>query len=141
MDYFTLNVKFMGCQVEFGIAYPDNYTLATLWADVYMFVHSTIPDPSESFKVEVRLPWNGEYKLIKNDNELKEILNMFKARDVETIRMDMELLPLTSLTPVESGELESPVETSSLSNNEGSSMKIYPQEFKFISSDEEMFST
>ncbi|KAL5776529.1 hypothetical protein ACOSP7_009455 [Xanthoceras sorbifolium] len=141
MDYFTLNVKFMGCQVEFGIAYPDNYTLATLWADVYMFVHSTIPDPSESFKVEVRLPWNGEYKLIKNDNELKEILNMFKARDVETIRMDMELLPLTSLTPVESGELEPPVETSSLSNNEGSSMKIYPQEFKFISSDEEMFST
>ncbi|KAH7531131.1 hypothetical protein JRO89_XSUnG0016400 [Xanthoceras sorbifolium] len=135
-----LNVKFIGCQVEFGIAYPYNYTLTTLWADVYMFVHSTIPDPSESFKVKVRLPWNGEYKLIKNNNELKEVFNMFNARDIETLRMDMELLPLTSLTPVESGEPEPPVETSLLSNNGGSSMKIYPQEFKFISSDEEMFS-
>ncbi|TXG57654.1 hypothetical protein EZV62_015483 [Acer yangbiense] len=34
------------------------YTLASLWVDVYMFSCSTMPEPSESFKVEARLPWS-----------------------------------------------------------------------------------
>ncbi|TXG60764.1 hypothetical protein EZV62_012127 [Acer yangbiense] len=56
--HLTISAKFLGTHVEFGIENTHMYTMASLWADVYMFTYSTMPEPSESFKAETRLPWN-----------------------------------------------------------------------------------
>ncbi|KAK1564406.1 hypothetical protein Q3G72_002522 [Acer saccharum] len=81
MNILTISAKFLGGQVEFGVGDHKQYTLANLWADVYMYCCSTMPNPSERFKVEVKLPWNGEYKLVGDDKELQQVFRMFKEKD------------------------------------------------------------
>ncbi|KAI9160652.1 hypothetical protein LWI28_010346 [Acer negundo] len=100
MAQFTISAKFLGTQVEFGLPNPDMYTLAKIWADVYMFTCSSIPSPDERFKAEVKLPWNGEYKLIQNDDDMQGVFKEFKERSLETFRFDFDLLPNTSPTEI-----------------------------------------
>ncbi|KAI9181428.1 hypothetical protein LWI28_014922 [Acer negundo] len=100
MAQFTISAKFLGTQVEFGLPNLDMYTLAEIWVDVYMFTCSSIPSPDERFKAEVKLPWNGEYKLIQNDDDMQGVFKEFKERSLETIRFDFDLLPNTSPTEI-----------------------------------------
>ncbi|KAK3198091.1 hypothetical protein Dsin_021506 [Dipteronia sinensis] len=82
MGYFNVSAKFSGQQVEFGIVNPKQYTLDTLWVDVYMFSCSTMPDPTEKFKVEVKLPWSGEYKVLGAEFHMQDVFRMFRERNV-----------------------------------------------------------
>ncbi|KAL5804532.1 hypothetical protein ACOSQ3_031332 [Xanthoceras sorbifolium] len=94
-----LSVKFLGSQVEFLTENWESYTLASLLADVYMCTCSTLPDPSETFRVEAKLPWIGEYLLINDNKGLQDVFKMFKEKRVDTIRIDVELLPSMTLSP------------------------------------------
>ncbi|KAK1592536.1 hypothetical protein Q3G72_026496 [Acer saccharum] len=72
MGSVTLSVKFLETQIEFGIDSPKKYTLDTLWANVYMYICSTIPEPSEAFKADVRLPWTRKYVHMKDDDQFDD---------------------------------------------------------------------
>ncbi|KAK1559664.1 hypothetical protein Q3G72_017065 [Acer saccharum] len=100
MDCLAISAKFLGNQIEFGIVNPGMYTLATLCADVYMCNCSKLPDPTQTFKVEAKLPWNGECKLISDDRDLQQAFNMFREKNLETIRIDVELLPFATMPPI-----------------------------------------
>ncbi|TXG53399.1 hypothetical protein EZV62_022568 [Acer yangbiense] len=50
MTSFNINAKF------FAIQNLDQYTLCLLWGDVYMCTCATFPEPTETFKAEVKLP-------------------------------------------------------------------------------------
>ncbi|KAI9154111.1 hypothetical protein LWI28_021070 [Acer negundo] len=60
----------------------------------------SIPSPDERFKVEVKLPRNGEYKLIQNDDDLQGACREFKERSLETIIFDFDFLPNASPTEI-----------------------------------------
>ncbi|KAL5794244.1 hypothetical protein ACOSP7_002838 [Xanthoceras sorbifolium] len=68
MDHFNISVKFQGSQLEI-----------------------------EKFKVEVRLPWNGAYQIISDDDELQEFFHMFREKKLYTIKVDVELLSLATM--------------------------------------------
>ncbi|KAK2656475.1 hypothetical protein Ddye_009527 [Dipteronia dyeriana] len=72
MGSITLSVKFLETQIEFGIDSPEKYTLDNLWANVYMYTCSTIPEPNEAFKADVRMSWTRKYVHVKDDNQLQE---------------------------------------------------------------------
>ncbi|KAL5819562.1 hypothetical protein ACOSQ4_023404 [Xanthoceras sorbifolium] len=67
MDSFIISAKFLGTQIEFTINDHHIYTLATLWADVYIYAYSTLPHYTERFKMEAKIPYSGEYKIIADD--------------------------------------------------------------------------
>ncbi|TXG55893.1 hypothetical protein EZV62_017206 [Acer yangbiense] len=100
MDCLATSAKFLGNQIEFGIVDPGMYTLAALCADVYMCNCSKLPDPTETFKVEAKLPWNRECKLISDNRDLQQAFNMFREKNLETIRIDVELLPFATMPPI-----------------------------------------
>ncbi|TXG62740.1 hypothetical protein EZV62_009734 [Acer yangbiense] len=91
MASFIISAKFLGSQVEFAIQNLDQYTLGSLWADVYMCTCATFPEPTETFKAEVKLRWSGEYKVLNDDRDLQCVFNMFRNRNLETIKIDVEL--------------------------------------------------
>ncbi|KAK1579011.1 hypothetical protein Q3G72_034907 [Acer saccharum] len=64
---------------------------------------STIPEPSEAFKADVRLPWTWtrKYVHVKDDNQLQEIFKIFKEKGINIIRMNIELIPIEILPPLE----------------------------------------
>ncbi|KAL5844113.1 hypothetical protein ACOSQ3_010152 [Xanthoceras sorbifolium] len=88
--------------VEYSVPHPDNYTLTALCADVYMTTCSDMPHPHEKFKLEAKLAWTREYRLIEDDTDLQDIFLVFKARELKIIRFQMELLPLTVVPPADS---------------------------------------
>ncbi|KAK1551044.1 hypothetical protein Q3G72_029222 [Acer saccharum] len=106
----TISAKFLGTQVEFGIENTHMYTLTSLWADVYLFSCSTMPEPSESFKVEARLPWSGEYRHIKDDRDLQYLFNHFREKKIDTVRIDVVLISLVTsvLLPNRIGPINRP---------------------------------
>ncbi|KAK0571241.1 hypothetical protein LWI29_013030 [Acer saccharum] len=53
-----------------------------------------MPEPSESFKVEARLPWSGEYRHIKDDRDLQYLFNHFREKKIDTVRIDVVLISL-----------------------------------------------
>ncbi|KAL5758408.1 hypothetical protein ACOSP7_021019 [Xanthoceras sorbifolium] len=75
--------------------------MATLWADVYMYACSTLPEPTETFKAEVRIPWTGEYRVRADDKDLQQVFAIFKSKNIDTIRLDMDLLPFAWSPPDE----------------------------------------
>ncbi|KAI9201286.1 hypothetical protein LWI28_021137 [Acer negundo] len=97
----------------------------------------TIPNPSETFKTEARLPWSGQYKTIKDDNDLQQVFDMFKVRGIETVRIDIKLLPLVVVPIVEIDGTEPPIESLFSSINGSPSMRTYSKDFIFISIDDE----
>ncbi|KAK2638318.1 hypothetical protein Ddye_026113 [Dipteronia dyeriana] len=70
---------------------------------VYMCTCATFPEPTETFKAEVKLPWSGEYKVLNDDRDLQCVFNMFMNRNLKTIRIDVELqaLAVAALPPEE----------------------------------------
>ncbi|KAL5850591.1 hypothetical protein ACOSQ4_008604 [Xanthoceras sorbifolium] len=52
MESLHISAKFLGTEVEFDVDNPSTCTLATLWADVYMYGCSTLPEQTETFKAE-----------------------------------------------------------------------------------------
>ncbi|TXG69264.1 hypothetical protein EZV62_004199 [Acer yangbiense] len=108
-----------GSQVEFAIQNLKQYTLGSLWADVYMCTCATFPKPTETFKVEVmKLPWSGEYKVLNDDRDLQCVFNMFRNRNLETIRIDVELQALAvAAMPLEEMDADNLAFSSSESHN------------------------
>ncbi|KAL5842383.1 hypothetical protein ACOSQ3_012986 [Xanthoceras sorbifolium] len=111
-------VKFLGSSFQFRIVNPKMYTLHTLCCDVYMLQCSTFPKPAEKFKVEINLPWTGQY----------QILNMLTARRFDRVIVEIQLLSLAMDPPLEadyasSSYRETPcqntIETFDVSNEEG----------------------
>ncbi|KAK1550196.1 hypothetical protein Q3G72_015256 [Acer saccharum] len=96
--------------------------MASLWADVYMFTCSTMPEPSESFKAETRLPWNGEYRHIKDDRDLQDLFNHLRENKTGTMRIDVVLISLATMPQLAScpQELRNPIPEDS-ANQRGSS--------------------
>ncbi|KAI9198017.1 hypothetical protein LWI28_008658 [Acer negundo] len=64
-----------------------------------MYFCSTKPNPAKRFKAKVKLPWNGEYKLVGDDKELQQVFKMFTEKSIHSIRFDFELLPCAAFTP------------------------------------------
>ncbi|KAL5788321.1 hypothetical protein ACOSP7_005270 [Xanthoceras sorbifolium] len=62
MGFLNISAKFDGIQSHFLVDKLEEYTLSSLIADVYLFTLSKLPESYEKFKVEVKLPWSGEYK-------------------------------------------------------------------------------
>ncbi|KAH7571400.1 hypothetical protein JRO89_XS04G0043300 [Xanthoceras sorbifolium] len=118
MAQLNASTKFLGSQVEFGIQNPDDYTLDSLWADVYMCTYCTLPDPIERFTAEVRLPWTGQYLTVSDNRELQDIFKMFRLRKLDTIQMNVELLPLATLPAVDD-DIHVPGSPSSFCSNNG----------------------
>ncbi|KAL5772125.1 hypothetical protein ACOSQ2_012049 [Xanthoceras sorbifolium] len=85
MEFLRISAKFLGTEVEFNVDNPSTYTMATLCADVYMYGCSTFPEPTESFKVEALIPWRGIFR--------------YKSKHIRTIKLDVELLSLSSTQP------------------------------------------
>ncbi|KAK2647678.1 hypothetical protein Ddye_015167 [Dipteronia dyeriana] len=73
------------------------YTLASLWADMYMFTYSTMPESSESFKAKARLPWSGEYRHIQDNRDLQDLFNHFREKKIDTMRIDVVLNSLATM--------------------------------------------
>ncbi|KAL5779749.1 hypothetical protein ACOSQ2_010486 [Xanthoceras sorbifolium] len=92
MIFLNISAKFLGTRSDFLIDQPKKYTLSALFVDVYLFTCSKLPDPSKKYKAEVKIPWSSEYKLIENDRDL----------DIRCVRVDIELLPLDTLPPLDS---------------------------------------
>ncbi|KAL5836865.1 hypothetical protein ACOSQ3_014034 [Xanthoceras sorbifolium] len=118
MAQLNVSAKFLGSQVEFGIQNPDDYTLDSLWGDVYMCTYCTLPDPIERFTAEVRLPWTGQYLTVSDNRELQDIFKMFRLRKLDTIQMNVELLPLATLSAVDD-DIHVPGSPSSFCSNNG----------------------
>ncbi|KAL5760237.1 hypothetical protein ACOSQ2_019075 [Xanthoceras sorbifolium] len=95
----TLRVKYLGIDVEYNVPHPEDYSLSALFADVYMMACSDIPHTDEKFKLEVKLAWTGEYRLIEDERDLRDVFLVFKCRGLKAIRMHMESLPLTAVPP------------------------------------------
>ncbi|KAK2648282.1 hypothetical protein Ddye_015771 [Dipteronia dyeriana] len=104
--HLTISAKFLGTQVEFGIKNTHMYTLASLWADVYMFTCSTMPEPLESFKAKARLPWSGEYRHIQDDRDLQDIFNQFREKKIDTMKIDVALNSLATMPKLAQCPLE-----------------------------------
>ncbi|KAK1568863.1 hypothetical protein Q3G72_029848 [Acer saccharum] len=62
---------------------------------------------------------------------------MLKVKGIETIRIDIELLPLKVVPVVEIGETKIPIESLFSSINGSPSMRTYSEDFVFISTDDE----
>ncbi|KAL5777383.1 hypothetical protein ACOSP7_010309 [Xanthoceras sorbifolium] len=101
MGFLNISAKFDGIQTDFLVDKLEEYTLSSLIADVYLFTLSKLPELYEKFKVEVKLPWSGEYKVIDNNNQLQNIFTEFIQRKIRCIRVDVELLPISTLPSVE----------------------------------------
>ncbi|KAL5800248.1 hypothetical protein ACOSQ4_033132 [Xanthoceras sorbifolium] len=101
MGFLNISAKFDGIQTDFLVDKLEEYTLSSLIADVYLFTLSKLPESYEKFKVEVKLPWSGEYKVIDNNNQLQNIFTEFIQRKIRCIRVDVELLPISTLPSVE----------------------------------------
>ncbi|KAL5855858.1 hypothetical protein ACOSQ4_005660 [Xanthoceras sorbifolium] len=136
MGSVNLSIHFLGTQVEFGVASPEKYTLAALWANVYMFSCSTIPDPSETFKAEVKLPWTRQYKHLKDDCDLQEVLKICIDKGIHTIRINVDLLPV-QLLPQAEVHLTQPSAESSSSSINGTLLPNCSDELIFIFSEDE----
>ncbi|KAL5864910.1 hypothetical protein ACOSQ3_002424 [Xanthoceras sorbifolium] len=95
----TLRVKYLGIDVEYNVPHPEDYSLSALFADVYMMTCSGIPHADEKFKLEVKLAWTGEYRLIEDEWDLRDVFLVFKCRGLKAIRMHIESLPLTAVPP------------------------------------------
>ncbi|KAL5784432.1 hypothetical protein ACOSQ2_006824 [Xanthoceras sorbifolium] len=95
MESLRINAKFLGTEVEFDVDNPSTYTLATLCVDVYMYGCSTLPEPIESFKVEVLIPWRGIFRVIADDDY---VFAQYKSKHIRTIILDVELLPLACVS-------------------------------------------
>ncbi|KAL5823059.1 hypothetical protein ACOSQ3_021004 [Xanthoceras sorbifolium] len=95
----TLRVKYLGIDVEYNVPHLEDYSLLALFADVYMMACSEIPHADEMFKLEVKLAWTGEYRLIEDDRDLRDVFLVFKCGGLKAIRMHMESLPLTAVPP------------------------------------------
>ncbi|KAL5739382.1 hypothetical protein ACOSQ2_028562 [Xanthoceras sorbifolium] len=98
----TLRVTYLGMLVKYSVPHPDSYTVAALCADVYMRACSDIPHAGEKFKLEAKLAWSGQYRLVEDDADLQDIFLAFKARRLKIIMFQMESLPLTVLAAAES---------------------------------------
>ncbi|TXG61099.1 hypothetical protein EZV62_012462 [Acer yangbiense] len=113
------------------------YTMAQLWADVYMCCCCTFPEPSEGFKAKVRLPWCAEFKLLKDDKDLQVIFKMFTERKLSTIRVDFELQPFANL-PLEAKDVpHAHMDSSSSSTNGTPSRTEVSADFLQISIDDD----
>ncbi|KAH7569650.1 hypothetical protein JRO89_XS06G0227600 [Xanthoceras sorbifolium] len=66
----SADMEFLGTEVEFEILNHEQYSLEALIANVYMCSCSSIPEPTEKFKTEVRLPWSCQYLTVKDDMDL-----------------------------------------------------------------------
>ncbi|KAL5808850.1 hypothetical protein ACOSQ3_029541 [Xanthoceras sorbifolium] len=53
----------------------------------------------EKFKLEVKLAWTDEYRLIEDGRDLRDVFLVFRYRGLKVIRMHMESLPLTAVLP------------------------------------------
>ncbi|KAL5775243.1 hypothetical protein ACOSP7_012800 [Xanthoceras sorbifolium] len=94
-------IKFLGSSFQFRIVNSKKYALHTLCCDVYMLQYSTFPEPAEKFKVEINLPWTGQYVGVKNDIHLQQILNMLTARRFDRVIVEIQLLSLAMDPPLE----------------------------------------
>ncbi|KAL5811152.1 hypothetical protein ACOSQ4_027720 [Xanthoceras sorbifolium] len=126
------SAKFLGTKVQFPILNYFQYTLEALIEDIYTHCCSTILDPTEKFKTEVRLPWSGQYVTLKNDMDLKDIFELFVARKLFTIRVDVELLPIDSPPSINESTTDARDKYSLASINGNQSFHVYD-----ISSDED----
>ncbi|KAK1571941.1 hypothetical protein Q3G72_025216 [Acer saccharum] len=118
MSSFIMSARFLGTHVEFRVENSEMYTMAQLWTDVYMSCCYTFLEPSEGFKVEVRVPWCAEFKLLKDDKDLQVIFKMFAERKLSTIRVDFELRPFASL-PLKAKDIPHAHMDSSFSSTNG----------------------
>ncbi|KAK1553550.1 hypothetical protein Q3G72_000306 [Acer saccharum] len=96
MGPVVISVKFAGTQIEYNVLEPESYTLAALWADVYVMSYSNFPDPNEKFTTEAILPWNGQHRLIEDDRDLQDIFMVFRGKHLNMIRINMQLLQLSN---------------------------------------------
>ncbi|KAL5782006.1 hypothetical protein ACOSP7_007035 [Xanthoceras sorbifolium] len=97
MVQFNISAKFLDIQIEYLVQDVENYTLGALWGDMYMMTCSSLPEPSETFKAKVRMP--GEYKLLERDMDLQDVFQHFKSKGLDTIMVNIDLLPLVALNP------------------------------------------
>ncbi|TXG51444.1 hypothetical protein EZV62_023968 [Acer yangbiense] len=73
MGPVVISAKFAGIQIEYNVLEPEIYTLAALWADVYVISYSNFPDPNEKFTTEAILPWHvavGDSDINTDDEQL-----------------------------------------------------------------------
>ncbi|KAL5823377.1 hypothetical protein ACOSQ4_021277 [Xanthoceras sorbifolium] len=137
MECLHISAKFLGTEVEFDVHNPSTYTLATLWADVYMYGCSTLPEPTESFKVEALIPWRGMFRVIEDDEDLQDLFAQFKCKHIRTIRLDVDLLPLAWSRPNEfHGQASPSADLDYSSNQPEPAAKNATDNFVFISSDD-----
>ncbi|KAL5776520.1 hypothetical protein ACOSP7_009446 [Xanthoceras sorbifolium] len=95
--FLNISAKFHGTQSDFLVDKPEKYILSSLIAYVYLFTLLKLPESYEKFKVEVKLPWSGEYKVIEYDSQLQNIFTEFIHMKIKCIRVDVELLPISTL--------------------------------------------
>ncbi|KAL5751672.1 hypothetical protein ACOSQ2_022179 [Xanthoceras sorbifolium] len=93
----TLRVKYLGIDVEYNVPHSEDYSLSALFADVYIMACSEIPHADEKFKLKVKLAWTGEYRLIEDERDLRDVFLVLKCRGFKAIRMHLESLPLTAV--------------------------------------------
>ncbi|KAK0575443.1 hypothetical protein LWI29_000625 [Acer saccharum] len=111
MGPVVISVKFAGTQIEYNVLEPESYTLAALWADVYVMSYSNFPDPNEKFTTEAILPWNRQHRLIEDDRDLQDIF-MVAGVDPEV------LVNSEPHIPVDSYSCNNDVDTTSNNNSD-----------------------
>ncbi|KAK1582919.1 hypothetical protein Q3G72_019536 [Acer saccharum] len=119
MGPVVISAKFAGTQIEYNVLEPENYTLAALWADVYVMSYSNFPDPNEKFTTEAILPWNGQHRLIEDDRDLQDIFMVFRGKHLNMIRINMQLLQVAGVDPevLVNSEPHIPVDSYSCNND------------------------
>ncbi|KAI9162524.1 hypothetical protein LWI28_028202 [Acer negundo] len=79
---------------------------------------ATFPEPTDTFKAEVKLPWSEEYEVWNDDRDLQCVFNTFRNRNLETIRTDVELQALAVVAmPPEQMDADNLAFSSSESHN------------------------
>ncbi|KAK2655096.1 hypothetical protein Ddye_008148 [Dipteronia dyeriana] len=81
--------------------------------------YSNLPDRNEKFTTEVILPWNGQHRLIEDDWDMQDIFMVFRGKQLNTIRINIQLLQMATVDPevIVNSKPHTPVDSYSCNND------------------------
>ena len=53
----------------------------------------------EKFHQEVQIPWSDEVREIDSDNQLMDVMNEFELKNINTIHLIINFIPLKTIFP------------------------------------------
>ncbi|KAL5843769.1 hypothetical protein ACOSQ4_009727 [Xanthoceras sorbifolium] len=91
---FDVTATFMGLTFETGNYVRDYISLKHVWDNIMMEKLGKMYVPGERFHQAVHIPWNGELREIRSNEDLMDLLVEFEEKKVKQIHFIVEYLPL-----------------------------------------------